>query len=156
MVGEINFQEYYNSFCWSAPDPELIFEIWNMQCLEHGPTALHICLTERMTLHKARNKITYVTAKTIHWAIISMLAVRRKRVFLKMLVVLNECPERLPFESKLLPAVLLYLRIYFPQITVTVTVLKFGWISITVTVLAPVVTPSFPLIPNCRLESHLN
>ena len=31
-----------------------------------------------------------------------------------------------PFESKLLPAVLLLLRIYFPQITVTVTVLKFG------------------------------
>ena len=30
------------------------------------------------------------------------------------------------FESKLLPAVLLFLRIYFPQITVTVTVLKFG------------------------------
>ena len=32
----------------------------------------------------------------------------------------------LPFESKLLPAVLLFLRIYFPKITVTVTVLKFG------------------------------
>ena len=32
----------------------------------------------------------------------------------------------LPFESKLLPAVLLLLRIYFPKITVTVTVLKFG------------------------------
>ena len=44
----------------------------------------------------------------------------------------------------------------FPQITVTVTVLKFGWISITVTVLASAVTPSFPLIPNYRLESHLN
>ena len=61
-----------------------------------------------------------------------------------------------PFESKLLPAVLLLLKIYFPKITVTVTVLKFGWITITVTVLAPTVTPSFPLIPNYRLESHLN
>ena len=61
----------------------------------------------------------------------------------------------LPFESKFLPAVLLFLRIYFPQITVTVTVLKFGWISFTVTVLASAVTPSFPLIPNYRLESHL-
>ena len=48
---------------------------------------------------------------------------------------------------KLLPAVLLLLRIYFPQITVTVTVLKFGWthlVTITVTVLASAVTPSFP------------
>ena len=60
------------------------------------------------------------------------------------------------FESKLLPAVLLLLKIYFPKITVTVTVLKFGWITITVTVLAPVVTPSFPLTPNYRLESHVN
>ena len=34
--------------------------------------------------------------------------------------------EAIPFESKLLPAVLLLLRIYFPKITVTVTVLKFG------------------------------
>ena len=62
----------------------------------------------------------------------------------------------LPFESKLLPAVLLFLRIYFPQITVTVTVLKFGWISITVTVLASAFTPSFPLIPSYCLESRLN
>ena len=66
------------------------------------------------------------------------------------------CWVELPFESKLLPAVLLLLRIYFPQITVTVTVLKFRRISITVTVLASAVTPSFPLIPNYRLESHLN
>ena len=39
-------------------------------------------------------------------------------------------------------AVFSLLRIYFPQITVTVTVLKFGWISlitITVTVLASAV-----------------
>ena len=48
------------------------------------------------------------------------------------------------------------LRINFPKITVTVTVLKFGWITITVTVLAPAVAPSFPLTPNYRLESHLN
>ena len=34
--------------------------------------------------------------------------------------------QKVPFESKLLPAVLLLSRIYFPQITVTVTVLKFG------------------------------
>ena len=34
--------------------------------------------------------------------------------------------SNLPFESKLLPAVLLLLRIYFPKVTVTVTVLKFG------------------------------
>ena len=34
--------------------------------------------------------------------------------------------QQLLFESKLLPAVLLVLRIYFPQITVAVTVLKFG------------------------------
>ena len=61
-----------------------------------------------------------------------------------------------PFKSKLLPAVLLFLRIYFPKITVTVTVLKFGWITITVTVLAPAVAPSFPLTPNYHLESHLN
>ena len=33
---------------------------------------------------------------------------------------------KLPFESKLLPAVLLSLRIYFLKITVTITVLKFG------------------------------
>ena len=49
----------------------------------------------------------------------------------------------MPFESKLLPAVLLLLRIYFPKITVTVTVLKFGRINlstITVTVLASAVT----------------
>ena len=65
----------------------------------------------------------------------------------------------LPFESKLLPAVLLFLRINFPEITVTVTVLKFGGIhlvTITVTVLASTVTPSFPLIPNYHLESYLN
>ena len=64
----------------------------------------------------------------------------------------------LPFESKLLPAVSFFLRIYFPQITVTVTVLKFGWIhsiTITVAVLASAVTPSFPLIPNYHLEGHL-
>ena len=36
--------------------------------------------------------------------------------------------HNIPFQSKLLPAVLLLLRIYFPKITVTVTVLKFGWI----------------------------
>ena len=67
--------------------------------------------------------------------------------------------QKIPFESKFLPAVLLLLRIYFPNITVTVTVLKSGWINliiITVTVLASAVTPSFPLIPNYRLESHLN
>ena len=63
---------------------------------------------------------------------------------------------QVPFESKLLPAVLLLLRIYFTKITVTVTVLKFGWITITVAVLAPAVAPSFPLTPNYRLESHLN
>ena len=63
---------------------------------------------------------------------------------------------QLPFESKLLPAVLLFLRTYFPKVTVTVTVLKFGWVTITVTVLAPAVAPSFPLTPNYRLESHLN
>ena len=33
--------------------------------------------------------------------------------------------RKVPFESKLLPAVLLFLRINFPEITVTVTVLKF-------------------------------
>ena len=47
----------------------------------------------------------------------------------------------------------------FPRITGTVTVLKFGrihLISITVTVLASAVTPSFPLVPNYHLESHLN
>ena len=63
------------------------------------------------------------------------------------------------FNSKLLPAVLLLLGIYFPQITVTITVLNFGWIdlvNITVTVVASAVTPSFPLVPNYRLESHLN
>ena len=50
-------------------------------------------------------------------------------------------------------------RIYFPKITVSVTVLKFGWINlitITVTVLASAVTPSLPLVPNYHLESHLN
>ena len=60
-----------------------------------------------------------------------------------------------PFESKLLPAVFLLLRIDFPKSTVTVTVLKFGWdnvITITVTVLASAVTPSFPLIPDYHLE----
>ena len=68
------------------------------------------------------------------------------------------CVTRVPFEAKLLPAVLLFLRIYFPKIAVTVTVLNFGWIhllAITVTVLASAVTPSFPLIPDYRLESHL-
>ena len=67
------------------------------------------------------------------------------------------CVAEIPFESKLLPAVLLLLRIYFPQITVTVTVLKFGGINlitITVTVLVSAVTPSFPLVPYYRLESH--
>ena len=44
----------------------------------------------------------------------------------------------------------------FPKTTVTVTVLKLGWITITVTVLAPAVAPSFPLTPSYRLESHLN
>ena len=64
-----------------------------------------------------------------------------------------------PFESKLLPAVLSFSRIYFRQITVTVTVLKFGRINltaITVSVLASAVTPSFPLIPDYHLESHVN
>ena len=65
-------------------------------------------------------------------------------------------PSEIPFKSKLLPTVLLLLITYFPQITVTVTILKFGWISITVTFLGSAVTPSFPLIPNYRLESHLN
>ena len=61
--------------------------------------------------------------------------------------------------KQLLPAVLLLLRIYFPKITVTATVLTFRWIkliTITVTVLASAVTPSFPLVPNYHLESHLN
>ena len=35
--------------------------------------------------------------------------------------------KSLPFESKLLPAVFLFLRINFPKITVTVTVVSFGW-----------------------------
>ena len=65
-------------------------------------------------------------------------------------------PSQIPFESKLLLAVLLFSRIYFPKITVTVTVLKLGWISITVTVLASAVTPSLPLTPNYHLESRLN
>ena len=55
--------------------------------------------------------------------------------------------------------VLLLLRFYFPEISVAVTVLKFGWIhliTITVTVLESAVTPSFTLILNYRLESHLN
>ena len=56
-----------------------------------------------------------------------------------------QSPLQLPFESKLLPAVLLFLRIYFPKITVTVTVLNFGRITITVTVLAPAVAPSFSI-----------
>ena len=42
------------------------------------------------------------------------------------LTVLQEPTLTVPFESKLLPAVLLFLRIYFPKITATVTVLKFG------------------------------
>ena len=66
-------------------------------------------------------------------------------------------PFDLPFESKLLPAVLSLLRIYYPKVTVTNTVLKFGWIcliAITVTVVAFAVTPAFPLIPNYHLESH--
>ena len=32
--------------------------------------------------------------------------------------------------QKLLPAVLLFLRAYFPQLAVTVAVLKFGWIHL--------------------------
>ena len=58
--------------------------------------------------------------------------------------------DAIPFESKLLPAVLFFLRVYYPDITVALTVLKFGWINsstITVTVLASAVTPSLPLIP---------
>ena len=48
-----------------------------------------------------------------------------------------------PSESKLLPAVLLFLRIYFPQITATVTVLKFGF--------------EFPLpLPSWRPQSPLH
>ena len=51
-------------------------------------------------------------------------SMRVKRSDLKKIRTLH-----LPFGSKLLPAVLLLLRIYFPpQSTVTVTVLKFGWI----------------------------
>ena len=68
-------------------------------------------------------------------------------------------PLAVPFESKLLPAVLFLLRIFFPKITVTATVLKFWWIhsiTITATVWAFAVTPSYPLIPNYHLESHLN
>ena len=55
-----------------------------------------------------------------------------------------------PFESKLLPAVLLLWRIYFPELTVTVTVLRFGRIhviTITVTVLASAVTLHFHWFP---------
>ena len=51
---------------------------------------------------------------------------------------------------------LLFLRIYYPKITVTVAVMKFGQITITVTVLAPAVAPSFPLTPNYCLECHFN
>ena len=60
------------------------------------------------------------------------------------------------FRVKIITGSLVTPEYLFPQITITVTVLKFGWISITVTVLASAVTPSFPLIPNYRLESHLN
>ena len=67
--------------------------------------------------------------------------------FQKELILHTLTTTFLPFESKLLPAVLLLLRIYFPKITVTVTVLKFGWISITVTVFASAVTPSFHWFP---------
>ena len=52
--------------------------------------------------------------------------------------------------------ILVKLSIYFPQVTVSVTVLKFGRITITVTVSASAVPPSSPLIPNYHLESHLN
>ena len=51
---------------------------------------------------------------------------------------------KIPLESKLLLAVSLLLKTFFPKITVTVTVLKFGrihLITITVTVLASAVTP---------------
>ena len=50
-------------------------------------------------------------------------------------------------------------QIYFPNISVTVTVLKFGWIhliTITVTVLAASVDPLISVDPNYHLESHLN
>ena len=46
-----------------------------------------------------------------------------------------------------------------PKITAAVTVLRFGWsrlITIAVTISASAVKPSFPLIPNYHLESHLN
>ena len=48
-------------------------------------------------------------------------------IYVSMYVYMYVYMYVLPFESKLLPAVLLLLRIYFPKITVTVTVLKFGW-----------------------------
>ena len=82
---------------------------------------------------------------------------------------LRPCPNgpeclkggKILLESKLLPAVSLLLRTYFLKTTVTITVLKFGWIhlitvTVTVTVLASAVTPSFPLIPNYHLESNLS
>ena len=57
-----------------------------------------------------------------------LLSVTGTEVDLQQKVFLEASDELhpLPFESKFLPAVLLLLRIYFPQITVTVTVLKFG------------------------------
>ena len=67
--------------------------------------------------------------------------------------------QRLLNNAKLLLAVLLFSRTYFPQSTVTGTILKFGWIhltTITVTVLASAVTPSFLRIPDYHLESNLN
>ena len=77
------------------------------------------------------------------------------------LLLISGNSKALPFESKLLPAVLLLWRLYFH--TITVTVLKFGRShsitisrSITVTVLASAVTPSFPSILNYHLASHSN
>ena len=45
-----------------CPRSELISEICTCQCLEHGPTELHIWLSGQLIIRKARNKITQVTA----------------------------------------------------------------------------------------------
>ena len=98
---------------------------------EHGPDAsetIRQCLTTSLILLEVPDSVDAFGASP-------------KFATLCLLV---SFPRTIPFEPKLLPEVLLLLRIYFPQITVTVTVSKFRFIyliTFTVTVLASAITP---------------
>ena len=56
--GRINFQKIYIILLQICPWSESMSEIYDFQCLEHGPAELHTWLSGRINEFKTRNKIT--------------------------------------------------------------------------------------------------